>query len=259
VKKFLLAPLMTLGIVASVIGIGIAMKPEPVQAAPVVAAAEKCKDILLGLPVGTICAEQDGMNVLVKLNDATIISLPLSNVQLPPVTVSVPRTVRVTLPRVTITRPPVTIRPPGVTLPRQTVTVNLPRATRTVTLPGEAGSTVTVTLPREGAAPPRVVPVTITASNGQTIQTSVTITPSPVAGPITTKAGVTVERKKEVRVSVPTAIGIGIGVLVLGLLLGLLAIYMAYVAGYKDSEQAEASAWQKFRADVFGKKNEGEN
>jgi hypothetical protein len=48
-------------------------------------------------------------------------------------------------------------------------------------------------------------------------------------------------------------------VLLLGLILGLLAIYVAYAVGYKDSEDAERTKWQKFRDELFGKKDEGEN
>lgn len=237
------------------------MKPEPVQAAPVVATAS-CKDILLGLPVGTICAEQSGKNVLVKLDSVTIISLPLSNIQLPPVTVQVPQTIRVTLPRVTVTRPPVTVTLPRVTLPqvtlpgqRVTTTVNLPGATETVTLPGQTltlpAGVQTVIVPKPGAT--QTLPVAIVTSrgpNGQTIQTSVTITPSPLPGTVTTKPG----PEKRVSVSVPQFVGISIGLLLLGLILGLLAIYLAYGAGYKDSEAAEKVTWNKFRNDLFGKK-----
>lgn len=260
VKKFLLAPLATVAIVASILGIGIALKPEPVQAAPVAAVAEKCKDILLGLPVGTICAEQDGKSVVVKLDNATLLTLPLSNIQLPPVTVRVPQTVRVTLPRVTVIRPPVTIRLPGVTLPGETVTVrlpgqtvagktttvNLPGATETVTLAGSGGTTTFQNV----TVRPQVVPVTVTQSNGQTIQTSVTITPSPQPGDVTIKPG----PERRISVSVPQFVGISFGLLLLGLVLGLLAIYLAYAAGYKDSEAAERVSWKKFRDDLFGKK-----
>jgi len=40
----------------------------------------------------------------------------------------------------------------------------------------------------------------------------------------------------EVRVSVPEAIGISIGLVMLGILLGLLGLFIMYVLGYKDGE-----------------------
>lgn len=252
--------------------VGVFMFGQPKAETPkveTVAAVAECQDIALGLPVGKLCAEQVGSNVLIKLDGATIISLPLSGVNLPPVTVEVPETVRVTLPRVTVTRPPVTVtlprvtvvRPPvtvslpGVTLPGQTTTVRLPGATETVTLPGQTltlpAGVQTVIQPQPGSS--QSLPVAIVTSrgpNGQTIQTSVTITPSPQPGPVTTKPG----PERRVSVSVPTFVGLSIGLLLLGLILGLLAIYLAYAAGYKDSEAAEKVTWNKFRNDLFGKK-----
>lgn len=260
-KKFLLAPVLTVLLVFSVVfGTAYLMRPEPAQAEPVAQTA--CVDDILGLEV--VCAEVVGNRLVVKaLNGQVLVDQPL-----PQVTVSGP-TIRVTLPRVTVTRPPVTVTLPRVTLPsvtvpgpvvtlpRQTVTIELPRATTTATLPGQTttvrGPTVTG---QRVTTTPTVVPVTVTASNGQRIQTSVTITPSPVAGSVTTKP---VVKEKEVRVSVPAAIGIGVGVLLLGLILGLLAIYTAYTIGYKDSENAERSKWRAFRDEIFGKKTEGEN
>ena len=251
-RKFLIAPMLTMVLVAvGIFGVNFFLKPEPVQATSVSQTVEQCVNVL---GIGAVCARVDGDRVKVDAAGILVLDQPL-----PKVTVSGP-TIRVTLPRVTVTRPPVTITlprvtEPAITLPRQTVTVRLPGATTTATLPGQTiagptvpGQRVTIT--------PTVVPVTITGSNGQPIQTSVTITPSPLPGSVTTKP---VMKEKEVRVSVPAAIGIGVGVLIIGLILGLLAIYAAYAVGYKDSEDAERTAWQKFRADVFGKKDEGEN
>jgi hypothetical protein len=123
--------------------------------------------------------------------------------------------------------------------------------TRTVTATPGVKTVVT-----PGAGGPPVAIITVKGANGQTIQTSVTITASPETGAVTTKP---VVKEREVRVSVPRAIAYGIGVLLLGLVLGLLAIYLAYAAGYKNSEQSEAELWHKFRSDVFGKKEKGEH
>lgn len=254
-KKFLIAPILTVVIVATALfGANFFMKPpaEP-QIQPVAATA--CESLVDKL----LCVRVEGNDIVVVnlLTNTVIVRQPL-----PKVTVAGP-TIRVTLPRVTVTRPPVTVTLPRVTipnvtipgpvvtLPRQTVTVELPGATTTARLPGQ-----TTTVPGQNVSgPPNVVPITITAPNGQRIQTSVTITPSPQPGSVTTKP---VIKEKTVRVSVPTAIGIGVGVLLLGLVLGLLAIYLAYAAGYKDSEAAETVSWKKFRDDLFGRKNEGE-
>jgi hypothetical protein len=261
-RKFLLAPILSVVMVATVIlGANFFMKPEPAKADSVEVAAS-CNQVDL---VGLVCARQVGDSLVISLAGADVATLPLSSVvSIPTVKVTLPETIRVTLPRVTVTRPPVTITLPRVTLPsvtvpgpvvtlpRQTVTVELPGATRTATLPGQ-----TTTVPGQRVTPaPTVVPVTITQPNGQRIQTSVTITPSPEPGPVTTKP---VVKEKEVRVSVPQAIAYGIGALLIGLLLGLLAIYTAYAVGYKDSEDAEKTRWQNFRDDLFGKKDEGEN
>lgn len=238
--------------VAAVLGIGMAMKPETAKAETVaVAACDSVVDALL-------CVRVEG-NQIVVVNLLT--GLVVLRQPIPRVTVGGP-TIRVTLPRVVVTQAPVTITLPRVTLPqvtlpgqRVTTTVKLPGATETVRLPGQ-----TVTLPpgvktviQPSPGSTQTLPVAIVTArgaNGQTIQTSVTITPSPLPGTVTTKPGV--ERK--VRVSVPTFVGLSLGLLLLGLILGLLAIYVAYAAGYKDSEAAEKATWNKFRSDLFGKK-----
>jgi hypothetical protein len=250
-RKFLLAPILTVVMVATVLfGALFVMKPEAAKAEEVTPAVAAACDPITGT---LLCARRVGNNLRLETLAGTVVA----EVPLPQVTVTAP-TIRVTLPRVTVVRPPVTVTLPRVTvsgrtlpgqtvtLPRQTVTVELPQATETVTLPRQ-----TTTVPT-----PSVATVTVTGPDGQPIQTSVTITPSPLPGAITTKP---VVKEREVRVSVPAAIGIGVGVLLLGLILGLLAIYVAYAVGYKDSEDAERTKWQKFRDELFGRKDEGEN
>jgi hypothetical protein len=240
-RKFLLAPVLTVVMVATVIlGASFFMKPESAKAEPV--AQQACDSLVDQI----LCVRVENGEVVVVnlLTNTVVVRQPL-----PKVTVSGP-TITASLPRVTATRPPVTVTLPRVTngtvtLPRRTVTIELPRATETVTLQGQ---TTTVSA--------QTVTSVVTGANGQPIQTSVTITPSPQTASVTTKP---VVKEREVRVSVPTAIGIGVGVLLLGLILGLLAIYVAYAVGYKDSEDAERTKWQKFRDELFGKKDEGEN
>lgn len=259
-RKYLFAPVLTVVMIATVLlGANFFLKPTPVQAAP--AAQTACDSVVDSL----LCVRvQNGNLVVVNL----LTGLVVINQPLPRVTLNGP-TIRVTLPRVTVTRPPVTVTLPRVTLPRVTLPgqlVTLPRQTVTVELPG-ATNTATVRLPGQTVtippipgqtatvSAPTVVPVTVTASNGQKIQTSVTITPSPLPGTVTTKP---VMKEREVRVSVPQAIAYGIGALLLGLILGLLAIYIAYAVGYKDSEDAERTAWEHFRDEVFGRRDEGD-
>lgn len=223
--------------VLSVLGATLMMMPEPAKAEPVVATT--CDSLVDKI----LCVRIQSNNVIVMnlLTNTVVLSQPL-----PRVTVSGP-TIRVPLPRVTLTRPPVIITLPRVTsrvtLTAQTVTVKLPGATDTVRLPDK---TATVDIPGH----PVVNPPVVTVSNGQTVETYVTLSPTPQPGTVTTKP---VVKEKEVRVSVPQAIGLSIGLLLLGLILGLLAIYIAYAVGYKNSEQAEVRSWRKFRRDVFGK------
>lgn len=253
-RKFLIAPILTVVMVATVIfGANFFTKPEPAKAEP--AASQACNGTIQNL----LCIETTGG----RLRITTLAGVLVLDQPLPRVTIGGP-TIRVTLPRVTVTRPPVTVTlprvtlpgvtvPVPVTLPRQTVTVQLPQATRTATLPGQTRTIQGPTVPGQTlTVAPTVAPVTVTLPNGQRVQTSVTITPSPVPGSVTTKP---VVKERKVRVSVPQAIGIGVGVLLLGLILGLLAIYIAYAVGYKDSEDAEASKWRKFRDELFGKKD----
>jgi hypothetical protein len=244
-RKFLLAPIITVVMVATVaFGASFFMKPESAKAEPV--AQQACDSLVDQI----LCVRVENGEVVVVnlLTNTVVVRQPL-----PKVTVSGP-TITASLPRVTATRPPVTVTLPRVTngtvtLPRRTVTIELPRATETVTLQGQTTTVSAQTVTT-------VVPITVTGANGQPIQTSVTITPSPQTASVTTKP---VVKEREVRVSVPTAIGIGVGVLLLGLILGLLAIYVAYAVGYKDSEDAERTKWQKFRDELFGRKDEGEN
>lgn len=258
-RKFLFAPLLTVVMIAAVIlGANFFLKPAEADIQPVAQMATQCDTSLIGL----VCARQKGSQIVISVAGSDVASLPLADVvKVPTVTVAVPSTIRVTLPRVTVTRPPVTVtlprvtaQGPTITLPRQTVTVKLPGTTTTARLPGQTTTVPGQTVTTE--TKPSVVPVTVTAPNGQKIQTSVTITPSPQPGSVTTKP---VVKTREVRVSVPAAIGIGVGVLILGLILGLLAIYAAYAVGYKDSEDAEKTAWHKFRNELFGRRDKGEN
>lgn len=262
-RKFLFAPILTVVMVAMVI-LGANFFTKTASAEPDIqpVASTSCTSPILGLQV--LCAQVVGDRLVVKaLNGQVLVDQPL-----PKVTLSGP-TIRVTLPRVTVTRPPVTVTLPRVTLsqvtlpgrlvtlPRQTVTVELPRATDTATvrLPGQTVTAPPIPGQTATVSAPTVVPVTVTAPNGQKIQTSVTITPSPLPGTVTTKP---VTKEREVRVSVPQAIAYGIGALLLGLILGLLAIYVAYAVGYKDSEDVERTRWQNFRDELFGKKDEGD-
>lgn len=232
---------MMIAMVFGVIGIGYALKPESAKAetqAPM--ACGSLVDKVLCVRV-----EGDDLVVVNLLTNTVVLRQPLPKVTVsgPPITVS--------LPRVTVVRPPVTVRLPGVTVPGRTVSVNLPGATKTVTLQGSTidGSQRTIT------SAPQTIQVTVKGADGQDIKTSVTITPTPAISTVTPKP---IVKERKIKVTIPQAIGIGLGVLILGLVLGLLAIYMAYAAGYKDSEDADKAIWRKFRDDVFGKKEKGD-
>jgi len=258
-RKFLIAPILSVVMVATVVlGVSFVMKPDSAVAEPV-AIAQSCDTTSV---LGVICARQENGQIIISVAGSDVATLPIGDVVNPPtVTVGLPSTIRVTLPRVTVTRPVRTVTLPRVTVPRGTLprqTVTLPRQTVTIKLPQTtATATASVRLPGQTSTVPgqSVATVTMTGPDGQPIQTSVTITPSPLPGTVTTKP---VVRERQVRVSVPTAIGIGVGVLLLGLILGLLAIYTAYAVGYKDSEDAETTRWQNFRDELFGKKDEGD-
>ena len=250
-KKFLFAPILTVLLVLLALGIGSWMQPDSASAD--IAATEASCDTSV---VGLICARQDGNQIIISVAGSDVASIPIADVvKVPTVTVALPSTVNVTLPRVTVTRPPVTITLPRatapgsvLTVPGQTITLRLPRATETATLPGVT-TTVTMVVPQPGQSISGST-IRVTPSNGQATQTYVRISPSPVPGP-TRITPVTKERT--VKVSIPQAIGIGLGILLIGLMLGLLAIWLAYTAGYKDSEKVEKRTWAEFRRDVFGK------
>jgi len=167
------------------------------------------------------------------------VTLPGQTITLPGTTVTLPgRTVTppvrtVTLPRQTVTR--------RVTLPRQTVVttryLRLPQTTKTATIE------TTVTVRSTQAIPTGAGTTTIR----QTPQASVRIVPTP--GPIRT-----VPVRREVKVTVPQAIGLSLGLLLVGLGLGLLALYAAYAVGYKDSERQELRILRRFKTELFGKK-----
>lgn len=143
----------------------------------------------------------------------------------------------ITLPttEVSIPGPKVTIRPPRVT---ETVRVPIPGPTRTVTERVEIpGPTATVTRPPiilERSAAPQPT-VTVTASpTGQPTPSRATVTPSPE---------VRTETETETRTVTETIIrNVLIGTLALLVLaaLGVLALWLGYILGYKGAERNEA-------------------
>lgn len=169
-----------------------------------------------------------GQVLTANVNDLANGTLLEGAITLPTTEISIPG------PTVTIPGPKVTIRPPRVT---ETVRVPIPGPTRTVTERVEIpGPTATVTRPPiilERSAAPQPT-VTVTASpTGQPTPSRATVTPSPE---------VRTETETETRTVTETIIrNVLIGTLALLVLaaLGVLALWLGYILGYKGAERNE--------------------
>jgi hypothetical protein len=145
--------------------------------------------------------------------------------------------------------PSLTVSPPApspsiVPVPGPTVTkyITKPRPTVTKTIYKRVpvpGPTETIYITRQGPSHR----VTVTAKPSP----SVSVSPSPV---------VTKEPGKTITISKPKFIGISLGLLVLGIIMGLVAVWIAYGTGYKDSQRNEDASNLEFRDELFGKKDD---
>lgn len=193
---------------------------------PSSAQAQECESSTLG----QICVSLSGNDVVVTLLGQELVRIPAPIKEV----------------RIQVPGPTVTIQGP-------TIRVPVPGPTRTVEVPGVgvSGPTVTVTVRPGGqnrAPGVTVEPSSSSTKTGGSRTVSPTVTENVTATPA---AKVRVE-EKEVRVSVPQAIGFSIGVFLLGVILGLLAIFAAYTVGYKNSEQSELKTWEAFRNEILG-------
>lgn len=125
-----------------------------------------------------------------------------------------------------------------VTLPPVTKTVTLPRATATKTVTRAIpGPVSTVTLVKSAPPITRTVTSTQTGSTGQTTTLRATVTSPPVTSTVTvTTPPKVVTNEKVVTVTVSKAIGLSLGLVVLGVLVGVLLLWLAYARGYLSSE-----------------------
>lgn len=182
-------------------------------------------------PLGQVCVSLVGQDISVTLLGQEIVRIPA------PV-----REVEVRVPG------------PRVTIPGPTVNVPVPGPTRTIEVPGvsipQPGPTVTITVRPDGqiVGPRATVTSTPTSSSSRAEASSV---PTPTVTETQNVTSKPKEKVKEVRVSVPQAIGISAGLFLLGLILGLLAIYSAYAIGYKNSEESELKTWEAFRDEIL--------
>lgn len=167
--------------------------------------------------------------------DAQVLPVPV-----PTITVFLPGPVETIIKEL-----PVQVPVPGPTI---TVEVPGPTVTETVLGNGSPAPTVTVTV-TESASPgtPTDVP-----STGQTTQSSGTVTPTPEPTPDPTPPVVRegLEEDDDIFISTPEAIGTSL--LLLGIGGGLVAIFLAYYRGYKDSDKADAKLTKQLRDDVIG-------
>lgn len=145
-----------------------------------------------------------------------------------------------------------TVTLPGttITLPNATVTSTVPvTVTKTVKVPGPV-TTQYVSQPREtvyrtpiGQTVTRRA--TVTETNTQTVTappSTVTKTATATATATVTKTAVvtrTVHEKGVITVKRAKAVGISLGLLLLGGFLALVALWVTYAVGYKDSELEE--------------------
>jgi hypothetical protein len=137
-----------------------------------------------------------------------------------------------------------TVTPSILPVPGPTVTKYIPKPGPTVTktvykrVP-VPGPTETIYITRQAPSPR----VKISVSPSPVISVS----PSPV--PVVTK-----EPGKTVTVSIPKAIGISAGFLALGILISLVALWIAYATGYKDSDKNASASRRELLEELFGKK-----
>lgn len=144
------------------------------------------------------------------------------------------------LPTITVKPSPIIVPGPTVTLPpvpgpTQTVHVPIPGPTRTVQIPGP---TTTVTVQPNNPQPSSGPTVTVTPDavpTGQPTPSRATVTPSPE---VKTKTVTQTETQNKTETIVK---GIALGLLVLIVLaaLGVLALWIGYILGYKGAERNE--------------------
>lgn len=189
---------------------------------PNTAQAQDCKPTTLG----TVCVNLVGQDISVTLLGQEIVRIPAP---IKEVQVNVPG--------------------PRVTIPGPTINVPVPGPTRTIQVPGVSRPqpTVTITVDRSGQIVPPRVTVTPTTSPQASVGAS-----SRTVSPTVTESPNEHVKEKGVRITVPQAVGISLGVLAFGIIAGLIAVYLAYASGYKDSEQAELKAWDAFRNEILG-------
>lgn len=182
--------------------------------------------------LGTVCTTVVGNDVVVTLAGREIARVPA-----PVKTISV---------KVPVPGPEQIVQVPG---PVRTIIQSSP-------VPGPVR---TVFVDREGEPVPVrtvLVPTPVPVASLTPQSPSVTVTPQP--SPTPTPEPVVEERvrflDREVRISVPKAIAISAGLLALGILAGLVGLFIAYYVGYKDSEEQENRNWASFKNELFGRK-----
>lgn len=204
----------------ALIAIGLALLA--LFAFPTTAQAADCEQS----PLGQVCVSLVGQDISVTLLGQEIVRIPAPVREVE---------IRVPGPRVTIAGP--------------TINVPVPGPTRTIEVPGvsipQPGPTVTVTVRPDGQIVRSRATVTSSSSRAESS------VPTPTITETQNVASKPKEKVKEVKVSVPQAIGISAGLFLLGMLLGLLAIYSAYAIGYKNSEETELKTWEAFRNEIL--------
>lgn len=144
---------------------------------------------------------------------------------------------------------------PAVTLPRQTVTKTV---TNTVKVPEPVTTTDVVRLP--GPTVTKTARNTVagqTVTKYSTVTQTQTVTNTVTPTPVTVTKTVTVEKTRSggvVTVDRIKTVGISLGLLLLGGLLTLLAMYITYAVGYKDSELESEKEAENLLNQLFSRK-----
>lgn len=187
------------------------------------------------------CGPEEG-NVVCRLLDGTIIAtVPIPVIEIPGPSIPGP-TVKVTLPPVTVTAPPIRLPGPTVTVTAPGETVTAPPApprtltetvTETVRVPGP---TATVVAPPFPPRPAETVTATATVTaepTGQPTTPSATVEPSPEPRTVTET-----ETRTKTETIVRNVLFGALATLVL-VGLGILALWLGYILGYKGAERNE--------------------